>query len=82
MRAHATRQAIVMSSAALLMLGLASCSQQPSGGSDSAKGTSAAQSGTAAPNDLKIVEQVQIDNNGAAVAATAGTAPADPAGAG
>ncbi|MGI9162465.1 MAG: branched-chain amino acid ABC transporter substrate-binding protein [Mycobacterium sp.] len=69
-----------MSSAALLMLGLAACSQQPSGGSDSSKGTSAAQGGTAAPTDLKIVEQVQIDNNGAAVAAEAGTAPADPAG--
>ena len=80
MRAHATRQAIAMSSAALLMLGLAACSQQPSGGSDSSKGTSAAQSGGAAPTDLKIVEQVQIDNNGAAVTAEAGAAPADPAG--
>ena len=80
MRAHATRQAIAMSSAALLMLGLAACSQQPSGGSDSSKGTSAAQSDGAAPTDLKIVEQVQIDSNGAAVAAEAGTAPADPAG--
>ena len=69
-----------MSSAALVMLGLAACSQQPSGGSDSSKSSSAA-SGSAAPAaDLKIVEQVQIDNNGAAVKADAGVAPADPAG--
>lgn len=69
-----------MSSAALVMLGLAACSQQPSGGNDSSKGSSAA-SGSAAPAaDLKIVEQVQIDNNGAAVKADAGVAPADPAG--
>ena len=80
MGARATRQAIAMSSAALVMLGLAACSQQPSGGNDSSKGSSAA-SGSAAPAaDLKIVEQVQIDNNGAAVKADAGVAPADPAG--
>ncbi len=80
MGARAARQAIAMSSAALVMLGLAACSQQPSGGSDSSKSSSAA-SGSAAPAaDLKIVEQVQIDNNGAAVKADAGVAPADPAG--
>ncbi len=80
MGARATRQAIAMSSAALVMLGLAACSQQPSGSSGSSKSSSAA-SGSAAPAaDLKIVEQVQIDNNGAAVKADAGVTPADPAG--
>ena len=80
MGAHVTRQAIAMSSAALLMLGLGACSRQPSGVSDTSKGTSVAQSGRAAPTDLKIVEQVEIDNNGAAVAAEAGAVAADPAG--
>lgn len=80
MGARATRQAIAMSSAALLMLGLAACSQQPSGGSDSSKSSAAASGSAAAPTDLKIVEQVQIDDNGAAVKADAGTSPADPAG--
>lgn len=80
MGARATRQAIAMSSAALLMVGLAACSQQPSGGNESSKGSSSASGGAEAPMDLKIVEQVQIDNNGAAVKADAGVAPADPAG--
>lgn len=79
MGARATRQAIAMSSAALLMLGLAACSQQPTGGNES-KGSSSASGGAEAPMDLNIVEQVQIDNNGAAVKADAGVAPADPAG--
>lgn len=69
-----------MSSAALVMLGLAACSQQPSGGNDASKGSSAASGSTAPAADLKIVEQVQIDNNGAAVKADAGVTPADPAG--
>jgi branched-chain amino acid transport system substrate-binding protein len=69
-----------MSSAALLMLGLAACSEQPSGSNSSSKGTSAAQGSTEAPVDLKIVEQVQIDENGAAVKADTTVAPADPAG--
>ena len=80
MGARAARQAIAMSSAALVMLGLAACSQQPTADKESSKGTSAAQGSTEAPVDLKIVEQVQIDNNGAPVKADAGTAPADPAG--
>ncbi len=80
MGASATRQAIAMSSAALLMLGLAACSQQPSADKESSKGTSAAQGTSEAPTDLKIVEQVQIDNNGAAVKSDTGVAPADPAG--
>ena len=80
MGARAARQAIAMSSAALVMLGLAACSQQPTADQESSKGTSAAQGSTEAPVDLKIVEQVQIDNNGAPVKADAGMAPADPAG--
>ncbi|MBU3686366.1 MAG: branched-chain amino acid ABC transporter substrate-binding protein [Mycobacterium sp.] len=62
---------------ALALLGVAGCSQpKPTG--DSAAGTTAAQ-GEAA-TDLAIVEQVQIDGNGAAIPAQAGAAPVDPAG--
>jgi len=72
----ATRNTIAMISA-LALLGVAGCSQpKPTG--DSAAGTTAAQ-GEAA-TDLAIVEQVQIDGNGAAIPAQAGAAPVDPAG--
>jgi len=78
-RAQTTRNAIAISSAALMMLGIAGCSQKaPS--SDSAAGSSSASSATAAPTNLKIIEQVQIDQNGAEVKADAAAAPVDPAG--
>jgi branched-chain amino acid transport system substrate-binding protein len=53
----------------VIVLGIAGCtqSQQPS-------------EGETAPADLKIVEQVQIDQNGGEVKAAEGAAPADPAG--
>jgi branched-chain amino acid transport system substrate-binding protein len=53
----------------VIVLGIAGCtqSQKPS-------------EGEAAPAELKIVEQVQIDDNGGEVKLTAGAAPADPAG--
>lgn len=76
MHGSATRNTIAMISA-LALLGVAGCSQpKPTG--DSAAGTTAAQ-GEAA-TDLAIVEQVQIDGNGAAIPAQAGAAPVDPAG--
>jgi len=79
MRAQTTRNAIAICSAALVMLGIAGCSQKaPS--SDSAAGGSSASAATAAPTDLKIVEQVQIDQNGAEVKADAAAAPVNPAG--
>ncbi|NBP84650.1 MAG: branched-chain amino acid ABC transporter substrate-binding protein [Mycobacteriaceae bacterium] len=62
---------------ALALLGVGGCSQ-PKPAGDSAAGTTAAQ-GEAA-TDLAIVEQVQIDGNGAAIPAQAGAAPVDPAG--
>ncbi len=65
MRVHATRRAIVISSVPLLMLGSAGCSEQSSNN---------------ATGDLKIVEQVQIDQNGAPVKSEEGTRPVDPAG--
>jgi branched-chain amino acid transport system substrate-binding protein len=66
-RGRATRSAFALSSAALLVLGLAACNQgSPEEG--------------AAQSDLQIVEQVQIDQNGAEIAAETGTEPADPAG--
>ena len=68
---------IAVSSAVLAVLGMAACSKQPTSNTESATGSSSA----AAPaTDLKIVEQVQIDNNGGAVTADASAAAADPAG--
>ena len=51
----------------MLVLALAGCNQ-------------AAPEESSSQSDLKIVEQVQIDENGAEVKAAAGAAPADPAG--
>ena len=76
MPGSATRNTIAMISA-LALLGVGGCSQ-PKPAGDSAAGTTAAQ-GEAA-TDLAIVEQVQIDGNGAAIPAQAGAAPVDPAG--
>jgi hypothetical protein len=61
------------------MLGIAGCSQ-PAPGNETSTGTSAAQGDAAAPVDLKIVEQVQIDQDGNEVKPEAGVAAADPAG--
>ena len=68
MRGHATRNAIAASSALLAVLGIAGCNQQSPSNNNSSQG------------DLKIVEQVQIDQNGAEVKPDAGVTPADPAG--
>ena len=67
MRGRATRSAIAASSAVLAVLGLAACNQSKPNESSS-------------QSDLKIVEQVQIDQNGAEVKPESGTTPADPAG--
>jgi branched-chain amino acid transport system substrate-binding protein len=69
-----------VSSAALVMLGIAGCNKQPAPGSESASGSSSAQTSTAAPVDLKIVEQVQIDQDGKEIKPEAGVTAADPAG--
>ena len=78
MRARATRNAIAIGSTALVVFGVAACTQ-PSPNEES-KGGGSSQADTAAPTDLTIVEQVQVDQNGAAVEAQTGAAPADPAG--
>ena len=57
-------------------LGVAGCTQTVPGGDTSADGASAA----GGAEDLTIVEQVQIDQNGVEVAPAADTAAADPAG--
>jgi branched-chain amino acid transport system substrate-binding protein len=58
---------------------MAGCSQKaPS--NDSSKSSTSAAEATAAPTDLKIVAQVQIDQNGAEVKSDATVAPVDPAG--
>ncbi len=68
MRGRVARSAFALGSAGLVVLGIAGCTQsEPS-------------EGEAAQADLKIVEQVQIDENGAEVKAAEGAAPADPAG--
>ena len=69
MRGRATRGAIAASSALLAVFGIAGCNQQ-----------SPLNGGSSSQADLKIVEQVQIDQNGAEVKSDTGTTPADPAG--
>jgi branched-chain amino acid transport system substrate-binding protein len=68
-RGRMARSAFALGSAGLLVLGIAGCtqSQEPS-------------EGEAAPADLKIVEQVQIDENGAEVKPPEAAAAANPAG--
>ncbi|KUI12012.1 branched chain amino acid ABC transporter substrate-binding protein [Mycobacterium sp. GA-1285] len=69
MRGRVARKALAISSAGLVVLGIAGCQQsEPSEG------------GGEAQTDLKIVEQIQIDENGAEVKSDEGAAPADPAG--
>jgi len=72
MHGKPTRFVIAAGSALLLVLGAAGCGEQ-SATNDKAAPTEVA-------TNLKIVEQVQIDQNGAEVKAQAGAAPVDPAG--
>ena len=67
MRGRVARSAFALGSAGLVVLGIAGCNQ------------SAPEENQSQAN-LKIVEQVQIDENGAEVKAAEGAAPADPAG--
>ncbi|HME49689.1 branched-chain amino acid ABC transporter substrate-binding protein [Mycobacterium sp.] len=67
MRGRATRSALALSSAGLVVIGVAACHQSSPGQNNS-------------QTNLKIVEQVQIDENGKVVNATEGAASADPAG--
>jgi branched-chain amino acid transport system substrate-binding protein len=66
-RGRVARSAIALGSAGLVVFGIAACSQS-------------APEDNKSQADLKIVQQVQIDENGAEVKATEGAAPADPAG--
>jgi branched-chain amino acid transport system substrate-binding protein len=68
-RGRVARSAFALGSAGVIVLGIAGCtqSQEPS-------------EGEAAPADLKIVEQVQIDQAGAEVPPPEAAAAADPAG--
>jgi branched-chain amino acid transport system substrate-binding protein len=63
------RSAFALGSAGVIVLGIAGCTQSQK-----------SSEGEAAPAELKIVEQVQIDDNGGEVKLTAGAAAADPAG--
>ncbi len=67
MRGGVARKAFALGSAGVVALAIAGCTQ-------------AAQEENAAQSDLRIVEKVQIDENGAEVAAAEGATPADPAG--
>jgi branched-chain amino acid transport system substrate-binding protein len=66
-RGRVARSAFALGSAGLIVLGISGCNQS-------------APEGNKPQADLKIVQQVQIDENGAEVKAAAGAAPADPAG--
>ena len=67
MRGRVTRSAVAFGSAGLVVLSMAAC-QQSKPEEESSQ------------TNLKIVEQVQIDDKGAEVKAAEGAAPADPAG--
>ena len=67
MRGRMARNAFALGSAGLLVLGIAGCNQSKPEEEQ-------------AETQLKIVEQVQIDEGGKEIKAAAGTAPADPAG--
>ena len=69
MRRSATRSAFALTTAGLLVLGIAGCSEQ-----------SAPEQEGGGQSNLKIVEQVQIDQAGAEVPAGNTGTPADPAG--
>lgn len=72
MRGFRTRNAIAVSAVGLVLLATAGCAEQAKPGEAGDK---------AGQSDLKIVEQVQIGPDGAAVKAAAGAAaPVDPAG--
>ncbi len=62
------RNAIALSTAVIAVSAVAGCGKQ------------AAPNESGAPSELKIVEQVQVDQNGGAVSADGAVAPADPAG--
>lgn len=79
MRGDKSRYAIALGSAALLIAGIVGCSQ-PAPGGDSATGSAVNEGATPAPNDLAIVEQVQIDESGVEVKSSGVVAAADPAG--
>jgi branched-chain amino acid transport system substrate-binding protein len=68
-RGRVARSAFALGSAGVIVLGIAGCTQSQQ-----------SSAGEKAPADLKIVEQVQIDENGGEVKAAQGAAPADPAG--
>ena len=67
MRGRMARNAFALGSAGLVVLGIAACNQSKPEAESS-------------QTPLKIVEQVQIDENGEEVKAAEGAAPADPAG--
>ncbi|MDQ1485951.1 MAG: branched-chain amino acid transport system substrate-binding protein, partial [Actinomycetota bacterium] len=69
MRSRMAQSAFALASAGLLVVGIAGCNKQ-----------STPEQGDTAQTNLKIVEQVQIDENGGEVKAAEGAAPANPAG--
>lgn len=71
MRGGVARKAFAIGSAGLIAFGIAGCQQSEPAGEGG---------GGEAQSDLKIVEQVQIDESGKEVKAAEGAKPADPAG--
>ncbi len=70
MRRRAMRSAVALSSAALVAIGIAGCQQQSTTDGES----------DAATSELSIVEQLQIDQDGAEVTPEGGAVPLNPAG--
>jgi branched-chain amino acid transport system substrate-binding protein len=68
-RGRVARSAFALGSAGLIVVGIAGCNQ-----------STPEQEGGSSKSNLKIVEQVQVDEKGSEVKAAEGAAPADPAG--
>jgi branched-chain amino acid transport system substrate-binding protein len=71
MRSRVMRSAVVLGSVGLLVVGMSGCTQSKPGDNNANKSN---------PSPLKIVELVQIDENGQQVPVQQGAAAADPAG--
>ena len=80
MRGRVMRSAVVVGALGLLVIGAAGCGKQSPGGSSGSGPTSSSGGQSSGNAQLKIVQQVQIDENGAEVKGETGAAAADPAG--
>ncbi|MDT5094538.1 MAG: branched-chain amino acid transport system substrate-binding protein [Mycobacterium sp.] len=83
MRGHVMRSAVVVGAVGLLAVGMTGCGKQSQGNNSSSSGPTSSSSGgtqSSGNGQLKIVQQVQIDENGGEVKSETGATAADPAG--